>query len=293
MDFFASNAEYLRKSRGLKQSEIQSAIGIEQTRWSNYEKGKSRPNLELFHTITKYFDVNADDLLNKDLSNNNTNVLISKKDDAQFSGQNVPINVLNDVLIREEKGKKAPKLEVISTNRMPQVITMDSTGNENIIMVPVKARAGYLNGYADPEFITSLPAYRLPGLNHGTYRMFEVEGSSMYPTINGGDVVIGSFVENLMDVRDDRLYVVVTKTDGMVIKRCLNRIQQDGKLILKSDNYKDRDLYPTIIVSPEDVMEIWYAKSYMSYQMRPPSEMYNRLIDLEGRLTLLEHLNKK
>ena len=282
--------KFLRVSRNLKQTEIQSSIGIDRTTWSNYENDKSFPKLELFHTISSYFGVNADDLLNKDLS---INVHLNKNRVVENTGENVHLNVHPSVHLNSEKGKKPTKLDTDSTNRMPKVITMDSAGKENVIMVPVKARAGYLNGYADPQFINTLPAYRLPGLNHGTYRIFEVEGSSMYPTLNGGDLVICSFVENLMSVRDDRLYVVVTKTDGIVVKRCLNRFEKDGKLILKSDNYKDRDLYPTIVCHQEDIVEIWYATSFISYQMRPPSEMYNRLIDLEGRLTLLEHLNKK
>ena len=284
------NLLYLRSLQGLTLLQMLDFIGISGSKWADYERGKSKPSIDSILLISEKFHVDIRDLVEKDLS---TNVNLIKKESEGNTGYNVNLNVNPSVNLNSEKGKKTPKLEVISTNRMPQVITMDSSGNENIIMVPVKARAGYLNGYADPEFINTLPAYRLPGLNHGTYRMFEVEGASMYPTINSGDIIIGSFVENLMSVRDDRLYVVVTKTDGMVIKRCLNRIETDGKLILKSDNYKDRDLYPTIIISPEDIMEIWYAKSFMSYQMRPPSEMYNRLIDVEGRLTLLEHLNKK
>lgn len=180
-----------------------------------------------------------------------------------------------------------------ANTRLPKLVTVDAQGNENVVFVPIKARAGYLNGYGDEQYISQLPAYRLPGLNNGTFRLFEVEGLSMHPTFNSGDVVIGSFVESLDTVRDDRVYVVVTKNDGIVVKRCLNRIKTDGKLILKSDNFKDRDDYPTIVVSPEDVLEIWYAKSYMSHQMRPPAEMYNRLIDLEGKFTLLqEKLNK-
>ncbi len=287
--YFQENLFSLRKKFGKTQSDIGLAVNKGHNTIGNWEKGITEPNMSELSLLCKYFDISMDLLVNTDLSN----VHLNKKDTEGNTGDNVHLNVHPSVHLNEKKGGKSTKLEVFGNSRMPQVITMDSTGNENVVFVPVKARAGYLNGYGDPKFISKLPAYRLPGLNNGTFRMFEVEGASMYPTINGGDVVIGSFVENLMDVRDDRLYVVVTKTDGMVIKRCLNRIQQDGKLILKSDNYKDRDLYPTMVVSPDDILEIWYAKSFISYQMRPPSEMYTRLIDVEGRLTLLEQLNKK
>jgi phage repressor protein C with HTH and peptisase S24 domain len=181
----------------------------------------------------------------------------------------------------------------IIRHRMPQVITIDTQGNENVVMVPVRARAGYLNGYSDPTFIEKLPAYRLPGLNNGTFRLFEVEGLSMYPTLHGGDLIIGQNVEQLQDVRDDRVHVIITKNDCIVVKRVLNRIKKDNKLILKSDNYKDRDMYPSIVIDPVDVIEIWYAIGFISRQMRPPAEVYNRVIDLEGRLTIMEENIKK
>ncbi|WP_068245413.1 helix-turn-helix domain-containing protein [Hydrotalea flava] len=68
MKYFSSNLEYLRKASGLKQQGIQEKLGIERTTWSNYERGKSFPNLKLFHEIANYFGVTEYDLLNTDLS---------------------------------------------------------------------------------------------------------------------------------------------------------------------------------------------------------------------------------
>ena len=64
-------------------------------------------------------------------------------------------------------------------------------------------------------------------------------------------------------------------------------------MILKSDNYKHRDDYPDIVCNPDDVLEIWYVTANLTHQLRPPSEMYTRLIDLEARLTLTEEKLKK
>ena len=77
------------------------------------------------------------------------------------------------------------------------------------------------------------------------------------------------------------------------MKRILNRIEKDGKLILKSDNYKERDFYPPIVCDPSAILEVWYATGFISRQLRPPAEMYNRVVDLEGRLTLLEEEARK
>ncbi len=176
---------------------------------------------------------------------------------------------------------------------MPQVVTVDSSGDENIVLVPQRARAGYLAGYEDPEFISSLPTYRLPGMDNGTFRMFEVYGHSMIPTFHESDIIVSRFVDNLADIRDDRVHVVVTKRDGVVVKRIFNRVATDGKVILNSDNQRHAGEYPPIIVGPEDILEIWYAVAYMSRQMRAPKELYNRMIDIEARLTLLEGNSKK
>ena len=48
-----------------------------------------------------------------------------------------------------------------------------SASNE-IQFVPVKAAAGYLAGYADPEFIDELNTFTLPMLAPGNYRAFEI-----------------------------------------------------------------------------------------------------------------------
>jgi transcriptional regulator with XRE-family HTH domain len=53
--------EFLRKRNGLKQLEIQEKLGIERTTWSNYERGRSFPNLKLFHEISKYFRISEYD----------------------------------------------------------------------------------------------------------------------------------------------------------------------------------------------------------------------------------------
>jgi DNA-binding XRE family transcriptional regulator len=254
---------------------------------SNYETGHSEPDISTIINIASFFGVELSKMLELDLRE-------ARFDTVGFSSKKV------------EKGKdsgkfwgkvdaKTPILKEPEAiyYRMPQVITLDSDGNDNMVMVPVKARAGYLLGYGDVEFMQTLPTYRLPGFNNGTFRLFESQGLSMYPTFNDRDILITQFVENINEIRDDRVYVIVTKTDGVVVKRCLNRIKSDNKLILKSDNIKHREEYPNIIVPPEDILEVWYAIAYISRQMRSPSEMYTRIVDMEARLAILEQASGK
>lgn len=297
MKYLAKNLVFLREREGLKQREISLRLGFNQSTWNNYERGVSKPGLDDFIKIIRFFKTTASKLLEEDLTKSD----FSQKNEGSKKGIKYDHSSDYD---GDLYAKKLPNPDILSqvnedendlvlNYRMPKVITVDSQGNENVIMVPVKARAGYLSGYSDPEFISQLPAYRIPGLNNGTFRIFEVEGLSMYPTLHSADLVIGSYVEQLGLLRDDRVHVVVTKNEGIVVKRVLNRIKTDGKLILKSDNYKDRDQYPPIVCDPQDIIEIWYATGYISKQMKPPAEIYNRLIDLEGRFTILEQNMKK
>jgi len=182
--------------------------------------------------------------------------------------------------------KKEPHQITITT---PKVITVDFQKRENIVFVPVKAAAGYLNGYGDPEYIESLQAYRLPGFESGSYRMFEVNGHSMMPTLKSRDRIIGKWCE-LNNIKDSYVHVVVTRTDGVVVKRVLNRLQKDGVLILKSDG--NRYEFPDMIVDPDDVMECWSGVGKISRDLSGPADLYSRLDDAEGRLAMIEQLLK-
>ena len=143
---------------------------------------------------------------------------------------------------------------------MPQVVAVNATGNENVVYVPIKARAGYLNGYGDTGYIESLPSFNMPHLTNGTYRCFEVYGNSMVRTFFDGDLVFGKYVESLSDIKDGRVYVIVSRDDGIVLKRVINRIDERGKLILKSDNKSGN--YPTYTIDAQDIMEVWYVTMF-------------------------------
>lgn len=188
-------------------------------------------------------------------------------------------------------GKSTQMLKTASTgvasySGMPQVVAVNQTGNENVVYVPIKARAGYLNGYGDAEYIETLPSFNMPHLTNGSYRCFEVYGNSMVRTFFDGDLVFGKYVESLSDIKDGRIYVIVSKNDGIVLKRVINRIEERGKLILKSDNKNGN--YPTYTIDAEEVMEVWYVTMFASKQMPEPVDIYDRLHELESQLVALK-----
>lgn len=168
-------------------------------------------------------------------------------------------------------------VKVEGRDLMPKVVVVDDSDNERIPLVPVKAQAGYLEGYGDPAYIEKLPTYSVPNLQNGTYRMFQVSGYSMYPTLQNNSYVIGEFVENWEDVPDNRVCVVVTETEGVIVKRITNRIKKYKSLYCKSDN---RD-YPHIVVNVMDIKEIWECKMHLSFEFLDPVTNYQKIADLE------------
>ena len=132
-------------------------------------------------------------------------------------------------------------------------------GRADIPFVPVKAAAGYLAGFADPEFIDELNTFTLPMLSGGDYRAFEIIGDSMMPTPSGS-VIVGEKIGDLSEVKTNNTYIVVSRTDGIVYKRMVKSNKMKNKFTLVSDN----PTYQPYTVNAEDIMEVWQAQMIIS-----------------------------
>jgi transcriptional regulator with XRE-family HTH domain len=134
-----------------------------------------------------------------------------------------------------------------------------ANGRTDIPFVPIKAAAGYLAGYGDPEFIDELNTFTLPMLAGGDYRAFEIVGDSMMPTPSGS-VIVGERIQSLEDVKSNQTYIVVSKNDGIVYKRIMKNNKQKNKMTLVSDNPS----YQPYTVNADDVIEVWQAQMIIS-----------------------------
>jgi transcriptional regulator with XRE-family HTH domain len=220
------NLKFLRTRQGMTQKQFADKLGLKQSAIGSYEEERATPPITCLLEISEMFKVSLDALTRQDLSK------VSEKDwkAQQFS-----------------KGK-----DVLS-------ITVDNDGNENVELVSQKASAGYLNGYQDPEFIAELPKLHLPVLSrNATYRAFEIKGDSMLP-VQPGSLIFGEYVENISSIKDGKLYILVTKDEGIVFKRVFN-VEDEEKLLLMSDNRQ----YSPYTVEVVDVLEIWNAKAFFS-----------------------------
>ena len=233
MSNIANNLKYLRKKKGLTQQNFADQMEIKRSLIGAYEEDRAEPKYELLKKIAEFFELSIDDFINEKIT---------------------------------EAWK--PKLKSQGSNLRVLSVSVDSNDNENIELVPVKASAGYLNGYADPEYISDLPKFQLPiaALRQGTYRAFEIMGDSMLP-VHPGSVIIGEYLENWSEVKTGETYVVISKNEGVVYKRAGNRFKDSKELKLVSDN----KMYDPYAVSADDILEIWKAKAYISTSLPEPA----------------------
>ena len=216
MSYAGKNLRYLRRLRGWTQEEFANKLKIKRSLVGAYEEERAEPRLEVLRNICHIFKLSLDDLFLKDLTETKANTYLDKR--------------------------RALK-------------TLTESDDRQIHLVPVKAAAGYLTGYADPEFIDELNTFTLPMLAPGQYRAFEIVGDSMLPTPSGS-VIVGEKIEDMEEVKSNQAYIVVSKNNGIVYKRINRNNRVKNKVMLVSDN-PQYEPYP---VNTEDIVEVWKAQ---------------------------------
>ncbi|MGJ1327440.1 XRE family transcriptional regulator [Sphingobacterium multivorum] len=243
MSILSENLRYLRAQRGLSQQRVADDLILTRARYSKYEEAAAEPPLEVLLRISRYFQISIDLILSVDV-------------------RKIPTG---DLL----------KLE---NNRLLLPIKVDGEGENYIEVVTQKVKAGYLDGYADPEYIEGLEHISLPFLRNGKYRAFPISGDSM-PPHRDGSLVVGRYLENLSEVSDGKTYVLLTKNDGVVYKRI--KRSGEGGFVLSSDN----DFYSPYELTAEDVIEVWaYAASISTHEFEPDDLSPKTIREMFGQL---------
>ncbi|MBW4362020.1 XRE family transcriptional regulator [Flavobacterium taihuense] len=256
MSLFSDNIRTLRVKQKISQEKLAESLCITRGRYVKYEDGTSEAPYDILKKIAHYYHISIDLLLSVDV----------RKIDSQ------------DLL----------KLE---NNRLVLPIMVDREGENFIEVVTQKVKAGYLNGYADPEYIESLQQISLPFLGSGKHRGFPVEGDSM-PPHEDGSIIIGRYVESLGEVLDGKTYIFITKSEGMVYKR-LNKNKKNA-LVLESDNR----LYPNYEVKASDILEIWeyecnIGRSDRKAEISEPLSVKEMFLELKRDISEVKESIKK
>jgi len=228
MSLFSDNIRSLRIRKGFSQEKVAESLEITRGRYVKYEDGTSEPPFDILRRISLFWHISIDLLLSVDIR-----------------------KVVMEDLLR------------LDDNRILLPIKVDHLGQHLIEIVPHRARAGYLTGYADPEYIENLPQLSLPFLGPGKHRAFPVSGDSM-PPHNDTSFIVGRYVENLGEIRMGKTYILVTQDEGIVYKRLQSK--NKDSITVSSDNI----VYAPYEVPLSDICEIWeFAYSLNSKEAEP------------------------
>ncbi|GAA4368744.1 hypothetical protein GCM10023185_41750 [Hymenobacter saemangeumensis] len=185
----------------------------------------------------------------------------------------------------------------------PAVVTLNMAGDEGIMLVPTPAQAGYQLSRERPQVLKEmdLELLTLPQFSGKLHRAFEVEGSSMEPTLWTSDVVIARCVADWRMVKPRHVYVVVTD-DSMIVKRIPRPIQNsDEEVELLSDN----SYFSPHVIPRETIWEIWEVRGILTTRVpankdeafervaglleimaRDSTDMRGRLLEMMERITI-------
>jgi len=245
---FSRNLKHLRKKRELTQQKLADALIITRARLAKYEEGKSEPPIEILKRFAHFFNVSIDLMVSVDL-------------------EKVPM----DHILK------------MDNNRILLPIMIDSNDLDQVELVHQKARAGYLAGYADPEYIEQLDRMSLPILGQGKHRAFYITGDSMMP-VREGAIIVGRFLERFRDLVEGKTYIVVSQNDGIAYKRVFRKDKRSKTLVLHSDN----QAYAPYELHPSEILELWEFAAVLHLSDDRPEEA--SINDVIGYLQRIEGL---
>ncbi len=228
--YIHKNIKFLRQRRGITQTEAATNMGLSRSQLAGYEL-HIKPTLETLMILSDYFGISADALLKLDFT------------------------VLTELKLRELEGMESQFRQDYIRGKNFRVLatTVDKKGKELTELVPIKAKAGYLNGYADPEYIGELESTHLPFLpKNRKYRIFQLEGDSM-PPYSAGTYVVGSYMEDWLEVKSTHKYIILSLSEGIVFKVVYNYLKEEESLLLCSTN----PTYEPFRIKAEDILEVW------------------------------------
>jgi phage repressor protein C with HTH and peptisase S24 domain len=198
MIYFSNNLKFLREKANKTLNEMAFELGFSTpSRFNNYENGTSKPDFDTLLAISKHFKYTIDDLLYKDLSNPN------------YMETSIKTSTVSDSEVIYNTKKQLP-------------------------LIPFSAMAGFANGINDPILAEDCEYYSVPEFNKKADYLIRINGSSMYPKYNSGDIIackklpLGTFFQW------NKTYVLDT-IQGALVKR-VNQGSSSENIKLVSDN---------------------------------------------------------
>tara|TARA_B100000378_G_scaffold70854_1_gene54069 strand:- start:4995 stop:5630 length:636 start_codon:yes stop_codon:yes gene_type:complete len=184
------------------------------------------------------------------------------------------LGVSKRTIINYEKGETIPDskselLHQILFKSEDEALPVDYGNYLQIPLIQHRARAGFLSGWGDPEYVQELPTilWEVDKEYKGRYICFEVTGDSMdndsRESIVEKDVLLCREIQrihwkNKLHLHRWKNFVIVHRQEGILIKRVLEHDTETGRLLLHSLNplYEDQEVYMDDLVAIFNVIDI-------------------------------------
>lgn len=169
------------------------------------------------------------------------------------------------------------------------------TGNKKLIimsskngflpLINAKAHAGFLKGKPEENVLDDFEYYRIPGFNPtGDSVLIEIEGTSMQPTINEGDILICQTQRNFDYVIDGSTAILVTEKDFVLTR--LFKHEDNLYFRIEGDN---TDEVSKKEIAKSRILKLLLVLGKVSNALLPHKEMAfkGKLSSLEDSIDLL------
>ncbi|MGD1840820.1 MAG: helix-turn-helix transcriptional regulator [Thermonemataceae bacterium] len=137
---------------------------------------------------------------------------------------------------------------------------------EYVFLAPDIAIAGYPEVYFTEENLKEIDKFRLPMLRKtGLYACYRIAGNSMQDVIQQGNWVICRLLQEDTEVTSGNLYLIATKSDGVMLKRI------DKRYLKKFDSiicYSDNPLFEPFALHSDQIFKIWEVELFLSDDLR-------------------------
>lgn len=248
----------VREALNLSQKELANAIGKDKSAISKIESEKELKRLpslsimlameELFNVNRNYIETGTGEIFKS---------LNTPQNELKSTNRKIQANAKYVGDFHESEYEDGSKFRRIG----PETFAM------RVELVTEKAKAGWLRGFADGEYIEELPMVEIPVdfIAKGMYLAFEVDGDSM------DDRTIDCIPNNTIIVGRDlpqhqwspRLYsheypnwIFVHKRDGILVKQIADQDLEAGWIIHHSLN-PNKELYPDEKIYVKDLIKIY------------------------------------
>tara|TARA_Y100001963_G_scaffold140507_1_gene207609 strand:- start:495 stop:1130 length:636 start_codon:yes stop_codon:yes gene_type:complete len=184
------------------------------------------------------------------------------------------LGVSKRTIINYEKGETIPDsksalLHQILSKSEDEALPVDYGNYLQIPLIQHRARAGFLSGWEDPEYVQELPTilWEVDKEYKGRYVCFEVTGDSMdndsRESIVEKDVLLCREIQrvhwtNKLHLHRWKNFVIVHRQEGILIKRVLEHNTETGRLLLHSLNplYEDQEVFMDDLIAIFNVIDI-------------------------------------